>query len=217
VAYDWTTWLKLLISIFVIVNPIGAVPISLSLTESQSASRRASTARTTAIAVLVVLSLNVWIGQWILQLFGISMPSFQVGGGLLILLMAVSMMHARISGAKHTASEADEAAEQQTVAVVPLAIPLLAGPGAISTVIVAGRSASSSMHKLMACAAIMVVAAVLWVILRFGASLGQKLGTTGINVLTRLMGLVLAAVAVEFICNGLIEMFPLLTTKATPL
>jgi len=199
---EWHEYLKMFIGLLVILNPMLALPVFISLTEAASDQERLTIARRSAIAVGVVLSVAALLGQQILGLFGISIDSFRVGGGLLILLMAVSMMHAKMSGAQHTDKESEEAHERADVAVVPLAIPLLAGPGAISTAIIYAHRDMGWMHAALI-GEIWIAALLVWLTLRSALPISRALGTTGINIATRLMGLVLAAIAVEFIVNGL--------------
>ncbi len=206
---EWHESLKMFIGLLVILNPMLAVPMFVTLTESQSEAERLSTARHTALAVGVVLTVSALLGQELLSLFGISIASFRVGGGLLILLMAVAMMHARVSGAQHTREETDEALEKSDVSVVPLAIPLLAGPGAISTAIIYAHRELSWLHAVLI-GEIWAIAFLVWFTLRSALPISRRLGTTGINITSRLMGLILAAIAVEFIVNGLKAMLPAL-------
>ena len=201
-SVEWHEYMKMFIGLLVILNPMLAVPVFISLTEAMSDAERLANARRTAVAVGVVLSVATLLGQQILSLFGISIDSFRVGGGLLILLMAVSMMHAKMSGAQHTDKESEEAQVRADVAVVPLAIPLLAGPGAISTAIIYAHRDMAWMHAALL-GEIWLAAFLVWLTLRSAMPISRALGTTGINIATRLMGLVLAAIAVEFIVNGL--------------
>ena len=199
---EWHEYVKMFIGLLVILNPMLAVPVFISLTESHTVRERLSSARRTAFAVGIVLTVSVLLGQQVLDLFGISIDSFRVGGGLLIMLMAVSMMHARMSGAQHTDKEGEEAQARDDVAVVPLAIPLLAGPGAISTAIIYAHRDPVWLHAFLI-GEIWLTALLVWLTLRSALPISRALGTTGINIATRLMGLVLAAIAAEFIVNGL--------------
>jgi MarC family membrane protein len=199
---DWHEYMKMFIGLVVILNPMLAVPVFITLTDDQNDRQRMSNARRTALAVGVVLTVSALLGQEVLDLFGISIDSFRVGGGLLILLMAVSMMYARMSGAQHTDQENEEALAKGDVAVVPLAIPLLAGPGAISTAIIYAHRDPAWMHAILI-GEIWVTALLVWLTLRSAVPISRALGTTGINIATRLMGLLLSAIAVEFIVNGL--------------
>jgi multiple antibiotic resistance protein len=201
-SIEWHEYMKMFIGLLVILNPMLAVPVFISLTDTHTLRERLSSARRTALAVGIVLTVSALLGQQVLDLFGISLDSFRVGGGLLILLMAVSMMHARMSAAQHTDKESEEAQARDDVAVVPLAIPLLAGPGAISTAIIYAQRDPVWMHAILI-GEIWLTAFLVWLTLRSALPISRAMGTTGINIATRLMGLVLAAIAVEFIVNGL--------------
>ncbi|PKM44440.1 MAG: amino acid transporter [Gammaproteobacteria bacterium HGW-Gammaproteobacteria-1] len=205
---EWAEYAKFFAGLLAIVNPVGAIPVFIGLTEGLSAHRRHRTALLSASAVGAVLLAALFTGEAILGFFGITIASFRVGGGILILLIAISMMHARLSPAKQTDEEAQDAAEKESVAVVPLAIPLLAGPGAISTIIVYTHRSSAPMHYALLGLEILLMALIVWLVFRAAPLLSQRLGRTGINVLTRIMGLILAAIAVEFMANGLRQLLP---------
>ena len=204
----WAEYAKVFVAFIVIVDPIGNVPIFLSLTAAQSAAERRRTSVLTALGVAGVLIGAVVVGEWVLKLFSIGVAHFRVGGGILLLMMVISMFHARLRRSKHTPEEAEEAADRATLAMVPLATPLLAGPGSISTAIIYADKGTTWWHALILCAVVALVAAVVWVTLRLATLIGARLGQTGINVATRLMGLILAAIAVEFITTGLAELLP---------
>ena len=138
---DWYGIIKTTIGILAIVNPLGAVGTFLSATENLPAAARRKTADTAAVTVTVTLLVAAWVGETILHFFGISIPAFRVGGGILVLSMAISMLHARPSPAKQVPEEAADAVERQAVGVVPLGIPLMSGPGAIALVIVESHRA----------------------------------------------------------------------------
>ena len=152
--------------------------------------------------------LSVWFGQDILEVFGVRIASFQIGGGILALLMAIDMLQARVSPSKQTREEAREAGSRESVGVVPLGIPLLAGPGSISLAIVGAQQAPGASEMIALTAAVLLLGAITWLVLRAAEPLGRVLGRTGINIITRLMGLVLAAIAIEFIATGMADLFP---------
>ncbi len=207
---DFSEHIKFIITLFAIVNPIGAIPIYISLTDGYRPEERRRIERITPIAVTAILLVALLSGEFILRFFGISIGSFRVGGGILLLLMATSMLHARTSRASHTSDEAEETAERETIAVVPLAIPLLSGPGAISTVIVYAYRTKSMLGYLFTSAGILLIGLAIYLSLSAAPYLAKRLGKTGINIVTRIMGLLLAAIAVEFISNGIKNLFPAL-------
>jgi multiple antibiotic resistance protein len=204
---DWAYLFKIGLALFAIVNPIGSVPIFITATLGWSAEDRERTAKITAITVFLVLMSSVFFGDLILDFFGISIPSFQVGGGILLMLIAISMMHGKQSQ-RPTPEEEQEAADREVVAIVPLSIPLLAGPGAISSMIIAAQQTKTIWGHVSLVLPVAAVCLISWITLRLSVVIAHKLGTIGINIVTRLMGLVLAAMAVEFIAHGLTGLFP---------
>lgn len=205
---DWPALFKITIALFAIVNPIGSVPIFISATHNWSNTDRAKTAKTVAFTVFIVLTVAAFLGDSILNFFGVTIPSFQVGGGILLMLIAISMMHGKQSGTRQTPEEAQTLAEREVIAIVPLSIPLLAGPGAISHMIIAAQQNSSFAGHLSLVAPIFFISVIIWLVLKLAVAISNKLGTIGINIVTRLMGLILAAMAVEFIAHGLNGLFP---------
>ena len=205
---EWAYLFKIGIALFAIVNPIGSVPIFITATDGWSAQDRARTAKTVAFTVFLVLALSAFLGDRILEFFSISIPSFQVGGGILLMLIAISMMHGKQSYARQTPEEAQAVAEREVIAIVPLSIPLLAGPGAISSMIIAAQQSGSFWGHVSLALPVAAVCLLIWLTLRLSAGIAHKLGTIGINVVTRLMGLILAAMAVEFIAHGIAGLFP---------
>lgn len=205
---DWAYLFKTGIALFAIVNPVGGLSVFITSTEGWSESERKKTARTIALTVLIVLALAVFVGDSLLAFFGIGIPSFQVGGGILLLLMAISMLQARHGFIRQTPEEEEAAAQKEGLAVVPLSIPLLAGPGAISSMIIAAEHSGSVWGHVLLLMPVATVALLVWGIFSLATPISSRLGTIGINIVTRLMGLILAAMAVEFIARGLGQMFP---------
>lgn len=207
---DYTEYIKIFVGLFAIVNPFGAIPIFISMTTDQSSSQRLNTINQVAFGVTIILLLALFFGELLLQFFGITVDSFRVGGGILILLMAIAMLHAKISQVKQTREEENESMVKESVAIVPLAMPLLAGPGAISTMILAAHKSSAVSHYMIIVLGIILLTGVLWLILRLSPWIMGRISATGINIFTRIMGLILAAIAVEFISGGIKGLFPVL-------
>ncbi len=207
---DWHHYIEIFTAIFVIVDPLGAVPIFLSVTADEDARQRARTALVASVVFVIAMVLATFIGEPILKFFGIRIASFQVGGGILILLLAISMLNAKISPARQTPEEAQEAVAKSNVAVVPLAIPLLSGPAAFSTVIIYSTRSEGWSDRAFIVASIVLVALIIWILFRLSIPLSHRLGQTGVNTVTRVMGLILAAIAIEFISAGLLQLFPAL-------
>ena len=207
---DWAYLFKIGIALFAIVNPIGSVPIFISATDGWDRKQELRTANVVAVTVFLVLLTSALFGDGILDFFSITIPSFQVGGGILILLIAINMLHAKQSHSKQTPEEAKTMEERDVIAIVPLSIPLLAGPGAIGSMIIAAQQSKTFLGHISLVIPIFVVALLIWLTLQLSSYIAGKLGTIGINIVTRLMGLILAAMAVEFIAHGVIGLFPAL-------
>lgn len=202
------------VSLFSILNPLSVVPTFVSMTEGVPRPELRRMTRVTSLAVFAVLATSYVAGQAVLGFFSISVASLRVAGGVLIFGMAWSMLQATVSRAKQTTEEAAELPERSSIAVVPLAMPLLAGPGSISLmIIVAGQTEGIRSHVAILLAT-GVMSLVTWLVLLAGGPLARALGRTGLNVATRFMGLILAAIAVEFISSGLLEIFPGLGSAA---
>lgn len=206
-----TDYVKLFISLLFIVDPLGTIPLFATFTAHYTPQDRRKTARTASITMAAVLIVNVFCGELILKAFGISISSFKIGGGLLLLLMATEMMQARPIPSKHTPEEDRETEDRAAIGIVPLGIPLLAGPGTISTVIIYSHKSSHPGHMAMLVLICLLIALTTWIAFLAANRIGKLLGRTGINIAIRLMGLILSAVAVEFIVGGLVEFFPGLT------
>lgn len=203
-------YLKFFAALMAIVNPVGAIPIFINMTADQDKHLRNRNGLMASISMGIILAVVLFSGEAILRFFGISVGSFRVGGGILILLMAISMLHARVSHVRQTEEEKRDSSERDSVAVVPLGTPLLAGPGAISTVILYAQRYNSVTHYLLLLGIIIILIILTALCFRLAPAISRMLGKTGINVVTRLMGLVMTAVGVEFIANGIKQLFPVL-------
>ena len=205
---NWYAWLNMLVGLIVIVNPLLGVSSITTLASDKTSEQRRATARMAALTVGVVMSISAIAGEAVLALFGIGIPEFHVGGGILLLLIAVSMLNARMSGVRHTAAESEEAQMREQVGVVPIGIPLLAGPGAISTAILYAHKGKGWLDMVVLLGEIWLVAALVWIALLMGDRLMTILGQTGMNIASRIMGLLLAAIAVGFVTQGLKVLLP---------
>jgi len=200
--------LKSFISLVALINPVGAIPFFLSLTSDQSDQEKNNTIRIAIISVFCVIAVTALLGEQIIGFFGISVGSLQVGGGIIMLLMSINMLNAQVGNARSTPEERHEAEMKNSVAVVPLAIPLLTGPGSISTVIVYSASVAHWYERFGLIVIGGVLAALCFGSLSLAEPIARWVGRTGINIGTRLMGLMLSALAVEFIVNGLKALLP---------
>lgn len=201
-----------------IVNPVMGVPMFVSLTDQMPSNERHRAARAAAITVFAVLAISVVAGDTILGFFGINVMDFSIAGGILVLLMAINMLNARTeAGTRISADERLEAAHRSSVAIVPIGIPLLAGPGAISTAIIVADKATTIQHRLILIGLCLIIGVLTYLTLRVSRGLSRLFGITGMNIFNRIMGLLLAAVAVSFIVGGVQQLFPKLVEKPTPI
>ena len=199
----WSEYTKLLAGLIAISNPLGAIPVYLSLTAKLSLDARKHVALTTAIAISVTLIFFSLVGEEMLAFFGITIDAFRIAGGLLLLIMALKMMG--VSGESDSTPTATDSA---AVGIVPMAIPLMAGPGAISTVILYAEQGDSFQHTLLVTGVILTVAIVSFIVLRIGLRESRFLTPTASKVFDRIMGLIIAAISVEFILDGIAGHFP---------
>jgi multiple antibiotic resistance protein len=195
-------------ALFAIMNPFGNLAIFLSITADRSDAERRGIALATSGAVLITLLVTAALGEEILALFGITVGSFQIAGGVIILILALSMLHAQPSGVHHSPEEEDAGRAKDNPAVFPLAIPLIAGPGSMTTVILYAQHARGPVDWLTMAAVIALMCGLVLGALLAADRMSRLLGTTGLNVLTRLMGVLLAAIAVEMMVGGLSAVFP---------
>lgn len=200
-------YLRFVVTLTAVVDPFLAVPFFLTFTASRSAAERRRLAQVVALTVFLVLAISTFVGETLLLFIGASLPAFRVGGGLVLLLMALAMLNAQPGGVRQSQAEAKELELGEVHGVVPLAIPLLAGPGAISTSIIAVEGGSLA-HQFAVVVCIAIVCLVSWLTLRAAHRIAERIGTTGLNVATRILGLLLAAMAVQTMAVGLKQLFP---------
>lgn len=205
---DFTEYTKIFISLFAILDPFGIIPIIILFTASMTSSARAHLGRLASLTVCAILLVALLVGQPLLAFFGISIHSFLVAGGILLLLMAIKMMLGNFAAVDPGKDDDGEAVSAN--AIVPLSTPLLAGPGSISAVIVEAHKADGFQHYLMMGLVIVLLSLIVWLTFLIAPWVAQRLGKIGISVFTRLMGLILAAISVEFIAGGMRGLFPAL-------
>jgi multiple antibiotic resistance protein len=190
-------------SLFVIVDPIATVPAFLAMTPSDTPAQRIRTARLASVVMAGVLLLFALAGKIIFKFLGITMPAFQIAASVVLLTVALDMLRAQRSRVQETSEETTAGAEKSDIAITPLAVPMLAGPGAISTAIVLQSQVVGVAQSVALCVCIVGVAFVSYLIFRISAHGARWLNSIATKVLTRIMGLLLAAVAVQFMINGL--------------
>ncbi len=207
--------LKPLVALLAIVNPVGVLPFFIHFTQTFSGPQRRHTIRVSAVAAGLVVAISALAGAKIIAFFGISIASFQVGGGTLLLISALQMLNAQPAESKPSdAIEGREKAEAgASIAVVPLTIPLLTGPATISTMVIYAERTRFWWEQAVLVGYGLVVALVTFAVFTLSGRIARLIGHTGINVMTRLMGLILAALAVEIMAEGLTQLFPILSTR----
>lgn len=194
-------------SIFVIVNPVGGILSFISVTHGMSEDEKKETAGRSVIIACILAIAFAFAGEGILQFFGITVDSLRVAGGILLLLIAIDMLHARTSRESMTPEEMKDASKRDDVSVFPLATPLLTGPGAITTVIVVIRTGKTWELKMLTVLAILLTFFLAYLVFRFADRINKMLGVTISLVITRIMGLILGAIAVNFISVGIWNIF----------
>ena len=206
--------LKPLVTLLAIVNPLAIVPFFIHYTQGFNDEQRRKTVLISSFTSFVVIAVSALMGLQILEFFGISLASFQVGGGMLLLTSALNMLNAQPAEAKTSTHDLEDGAEKAamgaSIAVVPLTIPLLTGPATMSTVVIYADKAKTLLQLSTLVGYGIVVALATAICFSLAQPIARVLGKTGINVMTRLMGLILAALAVEVMSDGLTKLFPTL-------
>lgn len=199
---EWTFIIKTTIAMIAIVDPIGCLPLFLSLTGQHKKINKKNVVKMTAITVFIILVTSLFLGDKILNMFGITMPSFQICGGILLLIMAISMMLG-----KHQMNESGQSgkSDKELIAFVPLSIPLLAGPGAMSNMIIAAHQAPNFINQSFLILPCLAISLLIWITLSFAENISSVIGAIGTKIITRVMGLLLGSMAIEFITRGILD------------
>ena len=212
---DFTEYTKIFISLFAILDPIGIIPIIILFTADMTALKRARLGRLASLAVCAILLVALLLGEPLLSFFGISINSFRVAGGILLMLISIKMLLGNLNQVAPTSNNNanDDDTDGEAIpanAIVPLSTPLLAGPGSISAVILEAHKAHGIEHYLVMGLEIILLSVTVWLTFLIAPWVARRLGKIGIDVFTRLMGLILAAISVEFIASGMRGLFPAL-------
>ena len=199
---------KELVSLLTILTPFNVLPVYVTLTADMPDAARRRALYRTLMAVLVTLLFFQWTGMYLFHILGIELPSFQIAGGLIIASIAWSMLHANPSRIQTTRTEGAETLEKDDFSIVPLAIPMLSGPGAITTVILLSQQQTHVEGDIALSGLILIATLVLYPVFRLAHPIFQRLGVTGTRILTRVMGMLLLAIAVEFVVQGIVHSLP---------
>lgn len=202
--------LKFSITLLSIINPLGAIPVFLGFTKNHKNLNIKNVTNTCAIATSTTILISLICGQSLLNFFGISVASFTIGGGLLLFTMAFSMISGQQSNSRINSDEIRSFDFEREIGIIPLAIPLLSGPGAISTSIIHAKNFTTSIHWIAGIIMVVLIGILVKIILSYAQTIGDKLGQIGLNVLTRIMGLILLSMSIEMIAFGIKEIIPVL-------
>ncbi len=205
---ELTFFVKFFLGLVAIVNPIGLLPVFVSLTSHQTEVERNHTGKVANFAVVVILLCTIVAGQHILNMFSISLSAFRIAGGSLIAIIAMSMLQGKLGEVKRNQEEDRESSAMESVAVVPLALPIMAGPGAISSVIVTAAEHNTLFDLIGMSLTVIIFGLMSFALFRMAPIIYKVLGKTGINVITRLMGLLMLSIGIEVIAAGLRGLFP---------
>lgn len=200
-------YVRFTVTLVAVLDPFLAIPIFLAFTATQDAAARRRLINAVTLTVFLVLAGAAVFGELLLRLIGASLPAFTAGGGLVLLLMAIAMLNAEAGKVRQNPAEAEELESRDLSGVVPLAVPLLAGPGAISTTIIAAQK-PGAVHLGILVGCIFLVCGVLWIVLRLAQRIGERMSTSALNVATRLFGLLLAAIGIEMLASGAKALLP---------
>ncbi|MBM3207650.1 MAG: NAAT family transporter [Chlamydiae bacterium] len=205
---DFGDFIKFYISLLVVCNPFSAIPAVIGFTKNRSHEEKNRTSLVTSISVAVIFLVSIWMGKPLLDFFDIRISAFQLAGGFVLLLLSLSLLNAEESPIQKDSEDSKEGKKRSSFAVVPLAIPIIAGPGAISTAIVFNASYVGVFNKMIMSVSGLLVAVSIYLCLHFSTKLERLLGSNGINIMGRIGGLILAAIAVETMSKGAIALFP---------
>src|SRR5437773_7580817 len=206
---EWLSFSLLSLSaIFFVVDPMGVIPVFMAMTRHDTPEKRRSMARRASVAAFFILSTFALAGTLIFRVFGVTLGAFKVAGGILLLLTSIEMLRAQPQRTRTTPEEQQEGAEKEDVAIFPLAIPLLAGPGSIATVTALMGRAGRTLFMVPVVLSIAITCVASYAMLRAAVPISRLLGITGLNVMNRVIGLIIGAIAVQFMFDGVRDTFP---------
>lgn len=205
-----TESIKFIVAMVIMMNPLGSLSIFLDLTKRTSQTLRRQLALQTGSAIIIIMLLTIWSGEQLLNLLGITIPSFRFAGGIILLLMGLSMLQSRESAVSYTSEDDEAAKERQSIAIVPMALPVIIGPGSISTLIIAAGDYPQLISKFWMSVLCLVLALGMGAMLYYASHIAEFVGTSIIKVVTRIMGMIIMAIAVGMLAEGLIGLLPIL-------
>jgi multiple antibiotic resistance protein len=199
---------KFLVAMIIMMNPLGSLSIFLQLTDKFPPLHQRKTALKCWLSITIIMVVTIWLGSQLLDLLGITISSFRFAGGIILLLTGLSMLQSKESPINHTPEDDIAAEERSSIAVVPLALPIIIGPGAISTLVIASNDYPNFVLKAWLSLLCIVLASGMFIILYFGPTIGRLVGESVMKVITRIMGMIIMAIAVGMLANGLIGLMP---------
>ncbi|MAN35844.1 MAG: hypothetical protein CMF89_05610 [Candidatus Marinimicrobia bacterium] len=191
-------------SLFTLINPIGITPILLSMTEDESDSEYQVIIKKGIITAYIILTIFAIMGDLIFKFYGITIYAFMIAGGILFLRNSFDMIDSKISRESSTPLETKEAIQKEDISITPIGIPLIAGPGAITSIMILSSQTSSYVDKCIVHINILITLVITYIILLLGKKISKKIGTTGIRIIQRIMGLILLVISIQFIINGIL-------------
>lgn len=210
VGMNYTLTMKFILAMIIMMNPLGSLSIFLDLTNRYSRAKQRRTAVKSGFAMALIMVISIWAGAQVLDFMGITISSFRVVGGIILLLVGLSMLQSQESPLNHTPADDVAAEERPSIAVVPLALPIIIGPGAISTLVLASNDSGSIEHRVWLSIICLFLALSMTVILYYGNYIGKFVGESVMKLVTRIMGMIIMAIAVGMLANGLVGLFPVL-------
>lgn len=210
IIMNYAEIIQFVVAMIIMMNPLGSLSIFLQLTERCSNNKQREIAYTTGFTIIIIMVLTVWTGASLLSLLGISIPSFRFAGGIILLLMGLSMLQSRESPVSHTTEDDEAAKERHSIAVVPLALPIIIGPGAMSTLIIAAEDFPQLTSKALITVLCLILGLGMAALLYFAHPVARFVGTSVIKVVTRIMGMIIMAIAVGMLADGLTGLLPAL-------
>lgn len=202
--------IKFIVAMTIMINPLGSLSIFLQLTNRFPIENQRHIARITAITIATIMVITLWTGNQLLDLLGISIASFRVTGGLILLMIGFSMLQSKESSVSHTHEDDVAAQERHSIAIVPLALPIIVGPGAITTLIIAAGDFPQVLSKVGMTFICLALGLGMGLIMYFGRQVADFVGTSVMKVVTRIMGMIIMAIAVGMLASGISGLFPVL-------
>lgn len=201
---------KFLVAMIIMMNPLGSLSIFLQLTNKFPVIYQRKTAIKCGLSITIIMVATIWFGTQLLELMGITISSFRFAGGIILLLTGLSMLQSKESPISHTPEDDVAAEERSSIAIVPLALPIIIGPGSISTLVIEASDYPNFIYKAWLSLLCVLLAFSMFIILYFGAVIGRFVGESVMKVITRIMGMIIMAIAVGMLANGLTGLIPAL-------